>query len=82
MSDRAKRYLLRLGALVGGQTNGGVLGYLGVGEQAGLTTDETLTAVLELAADCYVTYGVYSEAIWLTDTGTWWCRRNGGVEPP
>jgi hypothetical protein len=81
MNDSARRYLRRLGTLVGGQTNGGVLGYLRVGEQAGLTTDETLAAVGELAAAWYVAYGVRSEAIWLTDSGALWYRRDAGAGP-
>jgi hypothetical protein len=76
MNDGARRYLRQLGTLVGGQTNGGVLGYLRVGEQVGLTTDETLAAVRDLAAGWYVAYGVRSEAIWLTDTGALWYRRD------
>ncbi len=76
MSEHTERFLRQLCTGTRGMHADGMIDYLLVGRDAGLTDAETRVAVRELAADGYVTHGIASRAVFLTDTGAFWCRRD------
>jgi len=73
MSPEAQRFLQQLCAGTRGMHADGVIDYLAVGQEAGLTEAETVGAIRELAASWYVTHGTVSRAVFLTDDGAFWC---------
>ena len=74
MTPDAQHFMQQLCAGTRGIHADGVIDYLMVGHEAGLTEAETVAAIRELAGR-YVTHGTVSRAVFLTDHGASWCWR-------
>jgi hypothetical protein len=79
MTPHAQRFIKQFCELTEGIEAAGRLDTLEIGREVGLTGEQTVAAIQELAAHEYLAHGYYSGGIWLTDTGAALCRR---VIPP
>ncbi len=75
LSVAAHAFMARFYPCTSGSHADGVLDYRPIGHAAGLSDTETETALHELAAAGYLAFGHRSHAVFLTDTGAAWWRR-------